>query len=702
MSAQDSGPTVAPLLNPDLAIQDALAAWWLDQVTLRLRREVAWCRHQRGEETAPGESLLPAAGDPAQESLDLMRHRHARRAFFQSDVAARYLSERIAAVPPPETAGCFARTAQALALDPAARFVLAFALAARVDAALGPVCAACQNDNARPYPTLALAQRLWDEPLALTACGDASHPLFRFGLIAWPAGAGALDWQAPLDMPAPVARSLLAVAGRAAPAASAPPLDLPPAARAALANLTVHPPRAGVVVPLVGPHHGDFAAWAALASAAAGRALTALPEHFPHERSHLFPTATACWLEGRDILLPEGWAERPAHAAEPWFPPVAALPLRWYLPVSDLEALKGLPAAQLAVSLQVPALGFRERLAILTDGLGSRATDVAAALPEAARRFRFERATLERVVRTLKVAPERISVEQLYAGLRAEVTGELGHLAQAVAPRFSLAEVVLPAREAAQLAEIAAAMKALARVHYDWGTARAWNEGGLAVLFCGQPGTGKTMAAEALAAELDLPLYRIDLSQVVNKYIGETEKNLKRVFDAAERADTILLFDEADALFGRRAEVKDAHDRFANIEVSYLLERMERFKGLAILATNRRKDLDEAFTRRLRYLVEFPIPGARERERIWGQMFAPPVDASALDFPYLGEQFELSGGHIRSAAFNACLQAAAGGAARRVDMPQVLNAVRREYQKLDRLTGAAQFGVYAPLMEGLL
>ena len=241
-------------------------------------------------------------------------------------------------------------------------------------------------------------------------------------------------------------------------------------------------------------------------------------------------------------------------------------------------------------------------------------------------------------------------------------------------------------------------MRSLTRVHYEWGTARVWNEGGLAVLFCGASGTGKTMAAEALAAALGLPMYRVDLSQVVNKYIGETEKNLAKIFDAAEASDSVLFFDEADALFGKRTAVKDAHDRFANIEISYLLERMERFKGLAILATNRRKDLDEAFTRRLRYLVEFPLPGPAERERIWRQMFPERVDVSGLDFDFLAGQFELSGGHIRSAAFNACLQCAARDGEPRVAMREVLIAIQRELDKLDRLAEPEQFGRYADLV----
>lgn len=251
--------------------------------------------------------------------------------------------------------------------------------------------------------------------------------------------------------------------------------------------------------------------------------------------------------------------------------------------------------------------------------------------------------------------------------------------------------------QAAQIDELVAAMHNLTRVHYDWGTARAWSEGGLSALFAGPPGTGKTMAAEAIAADLDLPLYRIDLSQVVNKYIGETEKNLRRLFDVADSADLILFFDEADALFGKRTEVKDAHDRYANLEISYLLERMERFKGLAILATNRRKDLDEAFLRRLRFLVEFPMPGAEERLRIWRGAIPAGVDASALDFDFLAQRFALAGGHIRSVVFNACLQSATEGAPRRLDMPVVVRALQREYDKLDRASSLDQFGPYAAL-----
>jgi SpoVK/Ycf46/Vps4 family AAA+-type ATPase len=243
-------------------------------------------------------------------------------------------------------------------------------------------------------------------------------------------------------------------------------------------------------------------------------------------------------------------------------------------------------------------------------------------------------------------------------------------------------------------------MNSLTEVHYGWGTARAWNESGISALFAGPPGTGKTMGAEILSNELDLPMYRIDLSQVVNKYIGETEKNLKRLFDAAEVSDVILFFDEADSLFGRRTEVKDAHDRYANLEVSYLLERMERFKGIAILATNRKKDLDEAFLRRLRFIIDFPPPEAEQRKEIWRQVTPETVDASQVDFDFLARTFDLTGGHINSIVFYACLQSAHGkNTKRQLAMEDVIVAVKREYDKMNRSVSLEHFGPYTEVIE---
>jgi vesicle-fusing ATPase len=211
------------------------------------------------------------------------------------------------------------------------------------------------------------------------------------------------------------------------------------------------------------------------------------------------------------------------------------------------------------------------------------------------------------------------------------------------------------------------------------------------------------MAAEVLARDLDLPLYRIDLSQVVNKYIGETEKNLKRVFDACERSDLILLFDEADAIFGKRTQVRDAHDRYANLEISYLLGRMEKAKGLTILATNRKEDLDDAFLRRLRYVVDFPVPGPQERRRIWDLCIPDGVDGSGVDCAFLADRFPLSGGHIRSATFNALLQSAgrSDNGERQLHMEDVLVAVWRELRKANRSVSPESFGQYASLVSSV-
>jgi SpoVK/Ycf46/Vps4 family AAA+-type ATPase len=218
-------------------------------------------------------------------------------------------------------------------------------------------------------------------------------------------------------------------------------------------------------------------------------------------------------------------------------------------------------------------------------------------------------------------------------------------------------------------------------VHYDWGFAGKSARGlGIAALFWGDSGTGKTLAAEVLAHELDLALYRIDLSAVVSKYIGETEKNLRRVFDAAEDAGAILLFDEADALFGKRSEVKDSHDRYANIEVSYLLQRMEAYSGLAILTTNHKTALDPAFQRRLRFVVHFPFPDQAQRAAIWRTAFPPGAPLDRIDYDKLA-RLNVAGGTIRNIALSAAFFAAEANLP--LGMGQLLRSVHFEAAKRD-------------------
>ncbi|HFE44151.1 MAG TPA: ATP-binding protein, partial [Nannocystis exedens] len=272
-------------------------------------------------------------------------------------------------------------------------------------------------------------------------------------------------------------------------------------------------------------------------------------------------------------------------------------------------------------------------------------------------------------------------------------------LVERIEPRFALEDLALPSKQEAQLNELRRAVSALPRAFGAWGLGRDLGSPGISALFAGPPGTGKTMAAECLAADLDLPLYRVDLSQVVSKYIGETEKNLREVFAAAEARDLVLFFDEADAIFGKRTEVRDAHDRYANLEVSYLLARMEQAQGLMILATNRKEDLDPAFLRRLRFVVDFPMPGADERREIWEHVVPAVMDRSELDLGFLAKRFDVSGGTIRSAATAACLQSAAEGGPPNLRMQHLILALWRELDKLGRALSPALFGPFAAVVE---
>jgi hypothetical protein len=258
----------------------------------------------------------------------------------------------------------------------------------------------------------------------------------------------------------------------------------------------------------------------------------------------------------------------------------------------------------------------------------------------------------------------------------------LGGLAQRIEPTAHWEDLVLPEAQMHMLRQIASHVRHRATVYERWGFAAKSARGlGLAVLFAGDSGTGKTMAAEVLACELGLELFRIDLASVVSKYIGETEKNLARIFDAAEDGGAILLFDEADALFGRRSEVKDSHDRYANIEVSYLLQRMEAYRGLAILTTNQKAALDTAFQRRLRMIVNFPFPDASQRHEIWRRVFPAATPTAGLD-PGKLARLHMSGGQIRNMAVNAAFHAAEAGVA--VGMEHLLRAAHAEAAKRER------------------
>jgi SpoVK/Ycf46/Vps4 family AAA+-type ATPase len=265
----------------------------------------------------------------------------------------------------------------------------------------------------------------------------------------------------------------------------------------------------------------------------------------------------------------------------------------------------------------------------------------------------------------------------------------LDQLAQPLEAKATWDTLELPETEKRLLRQIADQVGARLAVYDTWGFRDRMNRGlGISVLFAGESGTGKTMAAEVLANDLSLMLYRIDLSSVVSKYIGETERNLRKLFDAAEDGGAMLFFDEADALFGKRSEVKDSHDRYANIEINYLLQRMETYRGLAVLATNMKGALDNAFLRRLRFIVNFPFPGHAERLAIWKKAFPPRAPLASLDYGKLA-RFNLTGGSIHNIALNAAFLAAHEGEP--ISMRLILDSVRNEYRKLEKPVNEADF-----------
>jgi ATPase family associated with various cellular activities (AAA) len=280
--------------------------------------------------------------------------------------------------------------------------------------------------------------------------------------------------------------------------------------------------------------------------------------------------------------------------------------------------------------------------------------------------------------------------EFLWESCRAQARTRLDDLAQRIEPMAGWQDLILPEAQKSVLREVAAQIKQRSMVYDTWEFARKGANGlGIAALFAGASGTGKTLAAEVLARELQLDLYRIDLSQVVSKYIGETEKNLRRVFTAAEAGGAILLFDEADALFGKRSEVKDSHDRYANIEVSYLLQRMEAYRGLAILTTNLRGSIDSAFLRRIRFAIQFPFPDLAQRLEIWQRMFPPKLPTAELDWSKLA-RLNITGGNIRNIVLNAAFLAADVGEP--VQMKHLLRATQSEYTKLEKTLTDVEVG----------
>ena len=338
---------------------------------------------------------------------------------------------------------------------------------------------------------------------------------------------------------------------------------------------------------------------------------------------------------------------------------------------------------------------WRAAVAAVEDVDADRLADL---FPFSGKRIR-QTSNLATALATLRdpVDPKPVMADVLAAG-RDLTTPNLQRFALLIEPRYGWEDLVLPEDRMRQLKAIASRLRYRSIVNRDWDFGQKLARGrGLSVLFTGATGVGKTMAAEVLARELSLRLFQIDLSTVVSKYIGETERNLSVIFREAELSQCLLFFDEADALYGKRTEVKDAHDRYANIEVNYLLQRIEQYQGLVVLATNFQKNLDEAFLRRLHYVVEFPFPDQQARERIWRLHFPKkaPRDPD-LDFRFLASQFKMAGGNIRNVVIEAAFLAAQeAGASGSISMDHIIEAVKHELLKQGKLVMKADLGPYS-------
>lgn len=407
----------------------------------------------------------------------------------------------------------------------------------------------------------------------------------------------------------------------------------------------------------------------------------------------------ALYWDGYDALLtPEKKSARSAVlTAIDELPGYAFLAGEGAWDPADSLAFRSRPL--LRVDIRLPTYDEQTRLwtAALAEGLGS-AEDNTLDTSALANRYRLSAGQIFDAVVTAKSLarlqdPERglVTMEHIATACRMGSSPNLTTLAHKVTLRNSWDDLVLAKDRVARLREICNHARYRGTVLDTWGFEKKLSGGkGLSLLFAGPPGTGKTMAAGVMASELGLDLYAIDLSNVVNKYIGETEKQLAKIFDEAERSNAILFFDEADALFGKRTEVKDAHDRYANIETSYLLQRMESYEGVAILATNLFQNMDEAFVRRIHFILDFALPDERERLRIWERIWPErtPRDPS-VDLAFMARRFEIAGGHIRNIALAASFLAAAEGSA--VTHKHLIHATRREYQKMGRIIDERMF-----------
>lgn len=691
----------------------------LRRLRLLLERRALWLRSRWANSPAadgPVEAqvIRDAAIDQVLEGEDV----EAVQLFFEKDPRAREVSEEIARIE--ELIGlesnAMAAVGRPTALDVAMRLfhlnrferdALLLAVAVEQEPQFGRLYGYAQDDAGLCYPTMQLALQLFcatdAEQNEARKCFAPEAPLRRYWLVHFGAAAAHIPLAAAPLVTDHRMQDFLNGFNRLDEEAggvirAVPSFPLAPVHEELLGSLAGYLENAGLKwrrqpVNLFGPKGSGRVAVARALAATLGLHLYRLDaKRLPApgaERNELVR------LLAREAILSQlalYFEVDEGEASE------AATFLVERLPVFFVTASHSrLQADRELLAVEMPVLDSENRDALWRRAVEGAGTSIAVAVEAIVEQFDFGPEMTARAVVAAELKarlrergePGHMTVDDLWQSCREQTAAQLDQLAQSIRPVYGWSDVVLPEGVMAQLREIAAQVTERARVYREWGFGKKLARGrGISALFSGVSGTGKTMSAEVLAAHLKLDLYRVDLAGIVSKYIGETEKNLSRIFNAAENSGAILFFDEADALFGRRTEVKDSHDRFANIEINYLLQRMEDYRGLSILATNRKTEIDRAFLRRIRFLVDFPFPEASQRLRIWRKVFPPEAPTNVLDFDLLS-LMEIPGGNIRNIALNAAFLAASKPEP--VSIDHILQAARREYVKIDKLISDTEF-----------
>ena len=576
-----------------------------------------------------------------------------------------------------------AHIAAIFALDAAATAVLSLALAPEQNQKYATLIAYLNDDVRRRWPTVDLALRLCGPGAAPALAPDG--PLFGPGLLLPLPGAETRTARPLLEFcPNPVLTAhLFGAAVTPLPGFTVLPATAAGPAATALTPLLA---AAGHGLAILAGSSADRAG----AVRALGRPVIRLALPSTAELPLLRDAALVTRLEAGVLLLE---ADAACLAALAPLLPGLPVPICLLTPPGEAwrQALAGCPGLR----LEFAPPDHRARQEAWAAALARAGLHPAPdALPEVAERFRLSPRQIEAAAASLALGGGPCGLHNLIAAAREQSAADMSSLAQRIALRHSWQDLVLTPACLRGLQKLAAAIRHRDRVFTDWGLTGG---PGLTALFGGGPGTGKTMSAGVLAREAGLDLWRIDLSAVVSKYIGETEKHLDRIFAQARDGNAILFFDEADAIFGKRSEVKDAHDRYANIEVAYLLQRLETYDGIVILASNLARNIDSAFSRRLHFVIDFPLPDADLREQLWRAALPPrgPL-APNLDLGFIARQFAFAGGDIRVAALDAAFAAAADDAA--IDMVRLLQAVGRQLLKQGKVPQSSDFGPYRAIV----